>query len=148
MLRNNGIGFLNGSTFFHEAINEITIVLLQFIYVLLCRDPVAPGNVVNDLHQAFVVPDNADSTMMVGSFWEVTSDTIWCILSGVPTEVPPNFMIFIRRKFRSAKIGLRYLSNKAFNSRSRPEASASCEGRKITFRSAENFFTRSSVSLP
>src|SRR4030095_2315091 len=44
---------------------------------------------------ALVVPDNAESTTIVGSFCDVTSDTIWCIRSGLPTDVPPNFMIFI-----------------------------------------------------
>src|SRR4030095_227704 len=44
---------------------------------------------------ALVVPDNAERTTIVGSACEVTSDTIWCIRSGLPTDVPPNFMIFI-----------------------------------------------------
>src|SRR4026207_304434 len=44
---------------------------------------------------AFVVPDKADKTTITGSVSLVTSVTIWCMRSGLPTLVPPNFITFI-----------------------------------------------------
>src|SRR5580658_10301171 len=43
--------------------------------------------------RAFVVPLSALSTTIFGSLSAVISWATWRILSGLPTEVPPNFMI-------------------------------------------------------
>src|SRR6185437_10863870 len=55
---------------------------------------------------ALVVPLRALRTTIFGSVSAVMSWLTWCILSGFPTEVPPNFMIFIECPlfFRTAKI--------------------------------------------
>jgi hypothetical protein len=42
-----------------------------------------------------VVPDTALSTTIFGSASEVINLATSCIRSGLPTEVPPNFIIFI-----------------------------------------------------
>jgi hypothetical protein len=42
-----------------------------------------------------VVPERALNTTIVGSSSRVISVATWCILSGLPTEVPPNFITFI-----------------------------------------------------
>jgi hypothetical protein len=44
---------------------------------------------------ALVVPDSADNTTILGSVSLVIKSFTWCIRSGFPTEVPPNFIIFI-----------------------------------------------------
>jgi hypothetical protein len=44
-----------------------------------------------------VVPDMADNTTITGSLPPLTSSATDRILSGVPTEVPPNFITFIIR---------------------------------------------------
>jgi hypothetical protein len=44
---------------------------------------------------ALVVPLSALNTTITGSSPFVTSSATWNILSGLPTEVPPNFITFI-----------------------------------------------------
>src|SRR5580658_5052766 len=69
--------------------------------------------------RALVVPLRALSTTIFGSASAVISWLTWYILSGFPTEVPPNFMTFISLLlfFWSAKIRGRPLGLREFQSK-------------------------------
>src|SRR5580704_11708192 len=69
--------------------------------------------------RALVVPLRALSTTIFGSASAVISWLTWYILSGFPTEVPPNFMTFISRllffgiaNIRGRPLGLREIQPK------------------------------------
>jgi hypothetical protein len=49
---------------------------------------------------AFVVPLNALNTTIVGSSVLVINPATWFIRSGLPTDVPPNFITFIYKNFK------------------------------------------------
>src|SRR5690554_7879694 len=55
--------------------------------------------------KALVVPESADNTTIFLSLSFVIRLFTCCILSGLPTEVPPNFMIFIDLLFSMAILG-------------------------------------------
>ena len=70
--------------FFQQVSNESLVMCFQLINSLFGGITIAFCNMIPISTNALVVPDKADKTTIVGSVFFVTSDTIWCIRSGLP----------------------------------------------------------------